>query len=216
MVRRPKCRGEIHTFPKLLDDLRFLLRFLLNKPLILGNSYVFDHVRITWTLFSREFLQVVIDGAQVSPEEALITHVDTLQRRQNPTHPTTLGWPCQPLKHYGNDRFVHRCSKAKILCTVLRANILGCHATYNGCGRFDVPLNLIGRVLVVRRMTCCVTLVCVTDVRPALVTVTLQVLNKYLHLVLNVPVITEEEVWSRRYFLQIYTTFICKKRQSNH
>ena len=177
-MRRPKWR-EIRRrcLPRLPDDLRFLRRLLLNKPRILGNSYMFYHVRITWTLFSREFLQVILDCAQVPSEQALVTHVNALQRRQNPTHPTTLGWPCQPLKHYGNDWFVHRCRKVKILCAVLRANILGCHATHYSRSRFDVPLNLIRRVLVVGRMTRCVTLVCVTHVRPTLVAVTLQVLN---------------------------------------
>lgn len=75
---RPKWR-EIHTlFAEIPDALYFLLRFLLNKPGILGNSYVFYQVPITWTLFSREFLQVVLDGAQVPSEQALITHVNTL------------------------------------------------------------------------------------------------------------------------------------------
>lgn len=159
-----------HVVFKIRDNLSFLLRFLLNKSRI---PYVFYNVGITWILFSREFLQVIFDGAQVPSEEALITHVNTLQRRQNPTHPTTLGWPCEPLKHYGNDRFVHRCSKAKILCAVLGANILRCHTTYNSCSCFDVPLNLIRRVLKVGRVTCYVTLVCVTHVRPTLVAVTL-------------------------------------------
>lgn len=190
-------------------DSRFLLRFL-DRSLILGNSHVLYHLRITWTVFSREFPQVAFNTTQVPPKQTVITHIDALQWRQDPTHPTTLGWPCQPLKHHGNDRFVHRFSEAKILYAVFWANVLGCHATHYGCGSFDVPLNLILWVLMGWRLSWSVTLVCVTHVRPALVSVTLQILNKNLYFVLHIPVVTEEKVWSWRYFFLLNTAFFYK------
>ena len=146
----------------------------MDLPLILCQSHVLYHVGIAWTVFSREFLQMSFNSAKVPLKQTVIAHVDTGQGRQNPAHPSPLGGPCQPLKHNGNDGLVQRFSNTEILCAIFGANVLRRHAT-DDCGScFNVPLNLsLQGVTVVRRVTCCVTFVCVTHVRPALETVAL-------------------------------------------